>query len=192
MLPITTGSLTSTMDFLVRRSHALLRSRAPRPLGTRKLSTQPDIGSSVVVVQAAKSARDAINLSWCPDEYRNDVRRCLELAGRAADRWEVTWSPFLSPAVLQVSSTRRALHLCVRGGSLASCQQGRGDCTGGGGGSGAHGGRCGAATTRLGRTTGHTGSRPTDTRPGSSRLGGLPPGGALPNSHGAGGYDGWG
>uniref|UniRef100_A0A7S0RQE4 RNA-binding S4 domain-containing protein n=1 Tax=Chlamydomonas leiostraca TaxID=1034604 RepID=A0A7S0RQE4_9CHLO len=39
-------------------------------------------------------------LGWVAPENREDVRRVLEIADRAADRWTVVMTDFLSPAVL--------------------------------------------------------------------------------------------
>ena len=54
------------------------------------------IRMEMMTVAAAAVSQD---LHWIPQENREEVAHILDLARRAADRWDVTMSDFLSPAV---------------------------------------------------------------------------------------------
>lgn len=48
---------------------------------------------------SSTKTREAL-LQWVAADNRKEVARIIEIAERAADRWEVTWTDFLSPPVV--------------------------------------------------------------------------------------------
>ncbi|GFR46861.1 hypothetical protein Agub_g8502 [Astrephomene gubernaculifera] len=66
------------------------------------------------------------SLSWVDAAHRKDVARVLELADRAADRWDILWTGFLPPPVVADSMAALADRtdvICVPWGGYAQAER---------------------------------------------------------------------
>lgn len=82
-------------------------------------------GAPSVAAYATARERDAV-LQWVSPDNRKEIARILEIADRAADRWEVTWTDFLPPPVVADAMAvlaGRADVVCVPWGGYAQAER---------------------------------------------------------------------
>lgn len=58
-----------------------------------------DASARRLVCALGSKSREAL-LQWVAPDNRQEVARIVEIAERAAERWEVSWTDFLSPPVV--------------------------------------------------------------------------------------------
>ena len=76
-------------------------------------------------VAATARERDAA-LQWVAPDNRKEISRILEIADRAADRWDITFTDFLPPPVVadaMAALSGRADVVCVAWGGYAQAER---------------------------------------------------------------------
>jgi hypothetical protein len=84
----------AVMRSLAANSLRSFRRACPNSPATRRVPC-----STLALALKGQGSADAA-LSWVEPANRRDVARVLEIAERAAQRWDVVWTDFLSPPIV--------------------------------------------------------------------------------------------
>jgi photosystem II S4 domain protein len=90
----TSTSTSSAAAALILTSTTRVTARPPLAAWRRRLA---DVAASASASSSSSLRAREAKLGWVPSEHRQEVARCVDLAERAAERWNVSASSFLSP-----------------------------------------------------------------------------------------------